>query len=208
MKLALAFASLICVGLLAAPEAQQASRRPLSPPGSSSTQIGGDRTDVQLGTIGGRWIEVTYGRPIKRGRDIFGTDDFVEFLNDGAPLWRAGANVSTRLTNEMPLEIGGTRIAPGNYTVFIELARGKWTFILSTYQARNNMPEPNDKDGIFGAYDYSPAKDLARAPMTLETLPHSFDQLHWEFLDITPRGGKLAILWDKQMAWVPFTVVD
>ena len=60
------------------------------------------------------------------------------------------------------------------------------------------MPEPNDKDGLFGAYHYTPQKDLLRAPMTLETLSHSFDQLHWEFLDVTPTGGRLAMIWANQ----------
>jgi hypothetical protein len=43
--------------------------------------------------------------------------------------------------------------------------------------------------------------------MTLEALPYSHDQLHWEFLDVTDAGGRLAIFWDRQMASVPFTVV-
>ena len=42
--------------------------------------------------------------------------------------------------------------------------------------------------------------------MTLEKLPHSFDQLHWEFMDVTQKGGRLAVIWENQMASVPFTV--
>jgi hypothetical protein len=41
--------------------------------------------------------------------------------------------------------------------------------------------------------------------MKLETLPYSHDQLEWEFLDMTATGGRLAIMWDRQMASVPFT---
>ena len=108
-------------------DAQQQRNRPRSPAGSSATQIGGDVNDPVLGYTDGKWIEITYGRPIRRGRDIFGPDDFVDFLNDGGPVWRAGANVSTRLISELPLEINGTRVPPGEYTVFIELARAKWT---------------------------------------------------------------------------------
>jgi hypothetical protein len=42
--------------------------------------------------------------------------------------------------------------------------------------------------------------------MTLERVPHSFDQLSWEFVDVTDRGGALAIIWDRYMASVPFRV--
>jgi len=187
-------------------ETQQADKRPKSPAGSSATQIGGDPYDPVLGYVDGKWIEITYGRPIRRGRDMFGPDDFAEVLNDGAPVWRAGANVSTQLKNEVALEIGGKRLAPGAYTVFIDLTRDTWTLIISTYRAAAGMPGEKDRDAIYGAYDYTPAKDLVRVPMKVEALPYSHDQLHWEFLDITPKGGRLAMFWDTEMASVPFTV--
>src|SRR5262245_22587985 len=113
MKQAWALGVVMAFATCAAAHAQQQSAPRLkSPPGSSATQIGGDSYDPLLGNVGGKWIEVTYGRPIRRGRDIFGPDDFVEVLNDGAPVWRAGANVSTRLVNEVALEIGGRRVPP------------------------------------------------------------------------------------------------
>ena len=108
MKGTLALGILTIVAATAPIDGQQ-SRRPMSPAGSSATQIGGDHFDGRQGFVGGKWIEITYGRPITRGRDLFDPDDFAEFLNDGAPVWRAGANVSTRLFNELPLELGGTR---------------------------------------------------------------------------------------------------
>jgi hypothetical protein len=39
----------------------------------------------------GKWIEVTYGRPIKRGRTgLFGEGaDYGKALKGGAPVWRA-----------------------------------------------------------------------------------------------------------------------
>lgn len=42
--------------------------------------------------------------------------------------------------------------------------------------------------------------------MTLGTLPFSMDQLTWAFLDVTDAGGKVAIMWDKVVATVPFNV--
>ena len=42
--------------------------------------------------------------------------------------------------------------------------------------------------------------------MTLQPLPMSFEQLSWQFLDVNPEGGRLALFWDRQMASVPFLV--
>ena len=37
------------------------------------------------------------------------------------PVWRAGANVSTRLKTEVPLTFGGKTVPPGEYSLFIDL---------------------------------------------------------------------------------------
>jgi hypothetical protein len=182
-------------------------RRPASPAGSSVTQVGGV-FDARTGYVNGRWIEIRYGRPLKRGRDLFGTADFVDFLNDGAPVWRAGANQSTRLITEAPLTIGGRTLAAGEYTLFIDLQpKDRWTLIVSAWPAQTTYDEGN-KAALWGAYEYTPDRDVVRAPMRVERLPHAFDQLSWEFLDITPKGGLLALVWDRTLASVAFSVAD
>jgi hypothetical protein len=187
---------------LAAAAAAQ-SRRVASPPGASAAEVVG-RYNERDAYVGGKWIELRYGRPIKRGRDLFGPPDFAEALNDGAPVWRAGANVSTRLITELPLVIGGKRIAPGEYTLFIELKRNDWTLIVSSWPAQTTYDDKN-KQALWGAYDYTPDRDVVRVPMRLETLPHSFEQLSWELLDISDTGGRLAVIWDHELASAPFT---
>ena len=176
-----------------------------SPPGVSATQVGG-RHDEREGYVGGKWIEVRFGRPIKRSRDLFGLPDSAEILNDGAPVWRAGANASTRLLTEVPLVIGGRTIAPGEYTLFIDLQPDRWILIVSTWPAQTTTYDHQNRQALWGAYEYTPDRDLVRLPMTRETLAHSFDQLSWEFLDMTDAGGRLAIVWDREMASVPFTI--
>jgi DUF2911 family protein len=177
--------------------------RPASPAGASAAEVTG-RYNERGAYVGGKWIEIRYGRPIKRGRDLFGPPDFAEALNDGAPVWRAGANVSSRLMTELPLLIGGTLIAPGEYTLFIDLKRTDWTLIVSSWPAQTTYDDKN-KQALWGAYDYTPDRDLVRLPMRIETLPHAFEQLSWEFVDITDTGGRLAIIWDNKLASVAFT---
>ena len=203
MTIRTAVATLIV--LLTASSASLAqNRRVASPAGSSSTEVGG-RYDERQGYVGGKWIEVRYGRPIKRGRDLFGPSDYAEFLNDGAPIWRAGANVSTRLNTEVAIVIGGKTIPPGEYSLFIDLQPNGWIFVVSSWPAQTSGYDVNNKQALFGAFDYTPDRDVVRTRMTRTKLPYSFDQLAWEFLDMNANGGRLAMIWDTQIAWVPFT---
>ncbi len=173
-----------------------------SPPGRSATQVGGTY-DARAGNVGGRWLEIRYGRPIRRGRDIFGLDDYREFLNDGADVWRAGANQSTRLITETELVLGDTPIPPGEYTVFIDLQADPWEIIVSRWPAQVTYDFDN-RDALWGAYEYTPDRDVVRAPMMVETLDHSFDQLSWQFLDVTADGATLALFWERTRASVRF----
>ena len=185
--------------------------RPASPTGTSATQVGGKYTNPAGADepvySGGKWIEITYGRPIKRGRDLFGGSgaSYGKVVNPDAPVWRAGANVSTQLKTEVALTINGKTVAPGTYTVFIDLKPSAWTLIVSRWPAQTDY-DPSNKAALWGAYEYTPDKDVVRAPMTLETLPFSVDQLTWNFVDMTDTGGRLAIMWDKVVASVPFKV--
>lgn len=207
---ALIFSILLAASQLASAQesASQPQYRPpmASPAGRSATEVGG-RFDVREGYVEGRWIEVLYGRPIKRGRDLWGPDDFAEALNDGAEIWRAGANYTTRLRTEVALGIGGARVDPGEYTLFIQLSRETWTFVVSTWPAQTTYDYEN-KEALFGAYYYTSDRDVVRTRMTLEELSVSFDQLSWQFLDMTDSGGRLALVWDTKMASVPFVVLD
>src|SRR5687767_2328602 len=116
------FTALVAVLVLSGVLLDAQQRRPASPEGTSATQVNG------------KWLEIVYGRPILRDRtNIFGSPaDYGKVLFDGGTVWRAGANVSTRLRNEMPLEIGGKRIPPGELVILIDLKNEKdWTFILT-----------------------------------------------------------------------------
>ena len=202
----LASAALLVAGvdLLAGAGIAAAQRKPASPAGSAAAQIGG-LFDPRSGYVNGGWIEVKFGRPLRRGRDIFGPPDFIAFLNDGAPVWRAGANYTTRLITELPLVIADVRLEPGEYTMFIQLGPERWILIISKWPAQETY-DYQEREALFGAYGYTSDRDVLRTDMTLQPLPISFEQLSWQFLDVTPEGGRLALLWDRQMASVPFQV--
>lgn len=202
--------------------AQQAPARPMSPEGSTQVQVlgkwsKGERPSFAAGRevySGGRWIEITYGRPLQRGRDLFGSGaNYGKSLNDVGtaglpppPVWRAGANVSTRLKSEVGLTFGDRQVPAGEYSLFIDLNSPKeWTLIVSSWGAQLKF-DPKDKTALWGAYNYTPDKDVARVPMKVETLPFSVEQLTWAFLDMTADSGRIALLWARTMASVPFKV--
>ena len=213
MTLKLIALVLSCVCLTATIAAQE--NRPLSPNGTAAAQVMGKyvkpegRGAPALGGAsyqGGKWIEITYGRPLKRGRDLWGSGaNYGKDALVGTPIWRAGANVSTRLKTEVPLVINGKTIAPGEYSLFIDLKENNWTFVVSTWAAATRY-DPNNKEALWGSYFYTPDKDVVRAPMKLETLPHSVEQLTWGFVDMTDIGGAMAISWGTTFASVPFRV--
>ena len=204
----------IGAGLLA-----QTGGRPMSPDGSAQAQVlgrwtKGERPAFTLGREnyqGGKWIEITFGRPLQRGRDLFGSGENYgkAALDVGAPgfpappVWRAGANVSTRLKSEVPLAFGDKTVPAGEYSLFIDLKPSRWTLIVSTWAAQAKF-NPQDKTALWGAYGYTPDKDVARIPMKVETLPFGVEQLTWSFLDMTNDSGRLAIMWGKTMASAPF----
>jgi len=184
--------------------------RPASPAGTTAIEVGGkyDPKAAEPTYQGGKWIEITYGRPIRRGRDVFGGqgEKYGKVANPDAPVWRAGANNTTQLKTEVPMVINGKTIAPGTYTMFIDLKPNAWTLIVSNWKAQTRY-DPKNTAEVYGAYGYTPEKDVVRAPMTLATLPFSVEQLTWSFTDVTEAGGKLTIMWDKAVASVPFKIM-
>lgn len=184
-----------------------AQQIPASPEGKAQVQVGYTSEKPGDAYKTGKWIEITFGRPILRGRtNIFGAGaTYGKDLNGGAPVWRAGANVTTRLRTEVPLTMGGKTVPAGEYSVFIDLKEGAWTFVLSSW-AHQTTYDPQNKTALWGSYNYTADKDVVRVPMKLMKTTVSVEELTWGFVNVTAAGGELALWWDKEMATVPFTV--
>ena len=208
---------LVCIGIaiaaVAASSLAQETRRPLSPAGTASTQVGGKwsapNAEGERSYSGGKWIEIAYSRPMLRGRtDIFGKGaDYGKAVSAGAPLWRAGANVTTTLKTEVPIEIGGKRLEPGEYSLFVDLKQPAWTLVISK-QPRQEKYDPNEKAKTWGAYNYDAKFDVGKVPMNMVTPAVSVDQFTIAFVDMTDQGGKIAMAWEKTAAVVPFKVAS
>ena len=175
-------ATVLSITLLIALIALPASAQPKSPRGQAATQTGAGFA---------QWVSVDYSRPILRGRQgVFGDGEaYGKKVNAGAPVWRAGADSSTRLKTEVGLNFGGTALPAGEYSLFIDLKGSTtWELIISSHDAQAEY-NPDDKQAIWGAYGYDAGKDVLRAPMTVIANENSIDQLTWVFTGVTEAGG-------------------
>ena len=145
----------LAIGVLLPVSVDAQQSRPLSPRGEAATQVGG-AYNGQGQYEGGSWIVVTYGRPLLRGRDLFGSGDaYGQAFLRGAPNWRIGADQSTRFMTEVDLTFGGQRLPAGEYSIFAELSEGEWTLILADWGVKDDFRE--DKPGaLWGSYGYTP----------------------------------------------------
>ncbi len=182
------------------------AQRPASPRGEAAVQLGGEYEERRY--VGGHWITVDYGRPILRGRSgIFGAgDSYGKQANAGAPVWRAGANQSTRFMTEADLMFGDKVLPAGEYSMFVDLKEGDWTLIFSTHAAKDSFRAPGE--GLWGAYGYTDDKDVLRVGMDVRSLPVSYEQFTIAFIDMTKTGGKLSLIWEKTVAEAAFSLKE
>lgn len=127
-------------------------------------------------------ITVTYGRPYKKGRDIFGK------LEPFGKVYRCGADEATIITFAKDAQFAGKPVKAGSYTLFVIPNEKQWTIIL------------NSKLGQWGAYDYDKNKDMdvLHADVPVIALESPVEQL-----TIAAPGKDLTIAWDKTKVVIP-----
>jgi hypothetical protein len=141
--------------------------------------------DTVLATVGAAHLLVDYGRPWKRGRQIFGN---VVPWNE---VWRTGANAATQFTTDVALTIGGAAVPAGSYTLWTIPTPSGGTLII------------NRQTGQWGT-DYDSTRDLARVALEQERLPVPVEQFTVA-IDPTSSGGVLRLAWDSTEFKVPLT---
>lgn len=148
------------------------------PPGSAVGRAGARFAD-------GGYLHVTYGKPYKRGRDIFG--GLVEYDQ----VWATGAHMTTELATTIPIMIGGQRLDPGIYSLFTTPGPDRWTLHLNT---------------VLGTHltdDYDPAHDVLTAETPVERLDTVVQALEIEFAPVGDDAVDLVIRWDQTAVRFP-----
>ena len=129
---------------------------------------------------------VTYSRPQKNGRKVFG--ELVEY----GSIWRLGANEATEIELYRDAKIGSTRVKKGRYTMYAIPTTDKWTIIL------------NKENDVWGAFLYDPKKDVVRTDVPVQ---HNTDALEsfCMYFEKTSGGVSLFIGWDTEMVRLPIS---
>ena len=136
---------------------------------------------------GARIWSIDYGRPHKRGREIFGG------VVPWDQVWRTGANAATGFTTDADLKVGGTTIPKGSYTLWSVPSKSGAKLII------------NSQTGQWGT-DYDASKDFARVDLATQSLPQPVETFT---IAIDPKGsggGVLKLEWDRTQYTLPFTV--
>jgi hypothetical protein len=126
---------------------------------------------------------VTYGRPYKKGREIFGS------LEKYGSVWRLGADEATTITFKKDVTFGDAKVKAGTYTLFAIPKENEWEFIL------------NSQMGQWGAYSYdkNKDKDVAHTKVPAKKLDKPVEQLTITF----PSANLMVVEWDKAHVEVP-----
>ncbi len=135
--------------------------------------------------IDGSTVTIVYGRPYTKdpktgaARKIWG--ELVPF----GKVWRTGADEATLLTTKEPLDIGGTTIPAGTYSLFTlpEQSGGAKLIV-------------NKQTGQWGT-KYDEKEDLARIEMKKEAVSKPVDQFTMALEKNPAGGGTLKLTWEN-----------
>jgi len=146
--------------------------------------------DTARATVACATISIDYGRPTRRGRDVWGA------LLPANEVWRLGANAATTLKSTHPLQFTGTVTVPaGAYTIWLIPGTDAGTFII------------NSETGQWGT-QYKVARDLARFPVRHEAIAAGTpEQFSVRVAPDTGEQGRLLFEWDGRRYVVPFRVL-
>ena len=135
--------------------------------------------DTVRASIGGATFTVDYSRPLARGRTLLG--GVIPYDR----VWRTGANAATQFSTSAPINLAGAPVPAGTYTLWtVPRAQGVELIV-------------NKQTGQWGT-GYGRAHDLARMPMTTDTLAVPVEQFT---ISIDPGDGRRGTL---AIAWGPF----
>ena len=158
-----------------APAAQQAKPAPASPPAQASAKVGAAT------------ITIDYARPSMKGRKIMGG------LVPYDKVWRTGANAATTLKTDAAINIGGTDVPAGTYTIYSLPGEKAWKLII------------NKQTGQWGT-QYDQAQDFARIDLKVESLPQPVELFTITLTATGPTTGQIVLEWENTRLIAPISV--
>jgi hypothetical protein len=134
------------------------------------------------------YVKFTYSQPQKRGREVFGK------LVPYGEVWRTGANEATEVTITRNMQINGTLLKAGTYSLFTIPQKDKWTIII------------NSEQGLWGAYNYNSKLDVLRFDVPVATSNAIYESFTLQF-DHRNDVADLLLFWDTVKISIPFKFI-
>ncbi len=130
-------------------------------------------------------IEVTYDRPVARGRDLFG--GIVPF----GEIWNPGANDATAVSFTRDVTVNGNELPAGKYSLWAIPDPNRWTLIFNRQADVYHTPYPGEEDDAL-RFMASP-----RRGAHMETLA-------FYFAAVEQKDAELRLHWGE--TYVPFNI--
>ena len=135
-------------------------------------------------TVRTKDITIMYGRPYKKGREIFGK------LEAYGKTYRCGADEPTTLVFDKDVTFGGKPVKAGKYSMFAVPEKDHWTVIL------------NSNTTMWGTdHDRHADQDVLKVDVPVKNLSKPVEQL-----TMTAGHGKITLSWDTVEIAVPVKV--
>ena len=134
--------------------------------------------------VAGAHIRITFGSPAVKGRQIWGG------LVPYDKAWRAGADEATLFTTDKAVTIGGKKLPPGTYSVFVIPAKDKWTYIFNSQTGQWGI-----KQG--GVANFDESKNVFTVTAAPKPAPLS------EHFTYQANDKGFGLRWEKMEALVP-----
>jgi hypothetical protein len=92
--------------------------------------------------IGTTRVELTYSRPVARGRALFGA------LVPWGRIWNPGADTATAISVSAPVLVNGARLPAGAYSLWAIPGEREWTFIFSRAHPVWHVPYRDGQEAL------------------------------------------------------------
>ena len=120
-------------------------KKPASPPAQAQCKFSDGKT-----------INIAYSSPRAKGRKIFGG------LVPYGEVWRTGANEATTLVTSADVQVGGTTVPAGSYTIFTVPTADKWALIINKKTGEWGIPYKYESDELARVVDYEKLAERVR----------------------------------------------
>ncbi len=150
--------------------------RPASPAGKSTI------------THDGLDVSVSYHRPYKKGRVIFG-DATTGALQPYGQYWRLGANAATEISFSRDVTFGGHAVKQGTYRMYAVPGKDLWHVTLNSALGKSGSEMPDQRLDVVTA-------DVVPAESTQE-----IEQFEIAFSP-TDQGVRMELKWDRTIVGI------